>query len=95
MTDAVGGTEDPAELVAGVVAAFTTTLRRTVLPDDNFFALGGRSIQAAKLVAQLRSRGLRITLRQFFAMPTPRAVVAQHLTLPQPSTQGAPGVPQT
>lgn len=43
-------------------------------PDDNFFALGGDSILALRLVAQLREQGLHIKPRALFQHPSPRAL---------------------
>jgi len=47
--------------------------------DDNFFAIGGHSLLAMRLVAQVRQQsGITIALRTLFECPTP-ASLAQHL----------------
>lgn len=39
--------------------------------DDNFFDLGGQSVQAAQVISRLESVfGIKVTFRQFFAAPT-------------------------
>ncbi|ACU37559.1 amino acid adenylation domain-containing protein [Actinosynnema mirum] len=46
-----------------------------VRPQDDFFALGGTSLQAIRLVAKVREQlGLRIRLNQLFENPTPAAL---------------------
>ena len=46
-------------------------------PDDNFFALGGDSLKAARVVGQLKKRtGRKISLRTAFKFPTPAGFAA-------------------
>ncbi|RMZ76513.1 hypothetical protein DV738_g4888, partial [Chaetothyriales sp. CBS 135597] len=40
-----------------------------ILPDDNFFALGGDSVMAMKLVSACRANGLELTVSQAFLNP--------------------------
>jgi nonribosomal peptide synthetase DhbF len=47
--------------------------------DDNFFALGGQSLLAIKLIARFRATlGVEIGIRNLFEMPTP-AALAKHI----------------
>ena len=51
--------------------------RDVVAPDDNFFALGGDSLRAARLLALAEARfGRRIGLSQLFRAPTPSGMAA-------------------
>ena len=64
------------ELEAEVCAAFREVLgRESVLPDDDFFALGGHSLSAIRLGSSLRRIAKRKTpLLAVFDAPTPRAL---------------------
>ncbi|GAA2882648.1 hypothetical protein GCM10010472_46000 [Pseudonocardia halophobica] len=42
--------------------------------DEDFFALGGHSLTAMRLVGRLRRTGVRLTVPQVFEAPTPRAL---------------------
>ncbi|OAL18531.1 hypothetical protein AYO22_10508 [Fonsecaea multimorphosa] len=53
--------------------AWSQTLRlhpETIRPDDNFFALGGDSLMAMKLVSLCRAQGLAVTVANIFLCPT-------------------------
>jgi amino acid adenylation domain-containing protein/non-ribosomal peptide synthase protein (TIGR01720 family) len=61
---------NPAE--AAVVEAWRIALEREDIGiDSNFFAEGGDSIRAIRLVSELRRRGWRTELRSVFQNPTP------------------------
>jgi amino acid adenylation domain-containing protein len=46
--------------------------------DDNFFAIGGHSLAAVRLIAQLRQKySLELSLRDLFANPTPEALAGR------------------
>ncbi|PPT34605.1 hypothetical protein XarjCFBP7653_19930 [Xanthomonas arboricola] len=45
-------------------------------PDENFYALGGDSILAIRLVAKAGKAGIRFSVRQLAQQPTPRALAA-------------------
>jgi amino acid adenylation domain-containing protein len=53
--------------------AWSQTLRldpETIRPDDNFFALGGDSLMAMRLVSVCRAQGLDVTVANIFRCPT-------------------------
>ncbi|MEZ0109014.1 amino acid adenylation domain-containing protein [Catenulispora sp. EB89] len=57
---------------AVIVHAFMDVLQLDrVGADDNFFELGGDSLRTVRVLEQLRSRGVHVTARQFFAHSTP------------------------
>jgi amino acid adenylation domain-containing protein/non-ribosomal peptide synthase protein (TIGR01720 family) len=56
--------------------------------DDDFFALGGDSIQSLQIIARAAQEGLRLTPRSIFEHPTLRAMAQAATPL------GAPGGPQ-
>jgi amino acid adenylation domain-containing protein/non-ribosomal peptide synthase protein (TIGR01720 family) len=45
-------------------------LKQNVVPDDNFFSLGGDSIIALQMVAKARQHGFKLTPKQLYAAPT-------------------------
>ena len=61
-----------------VVSAFIEALNREDIGiRDNFFDLGGHSMMAARVMAQLRrAGGVDITLRNLFERPTPEELAA-------------------
>ena len=74
MTDLTGTGRAPGavDVAAVVAAAFAHALQAPeVTPASDFFALGGNSLQAAALVAQLRGRlGVKVAIRDLFRAPT-------------------------
>jgi amino acid adenylation domain-containing protein len=62
------------------IAALVASLlgQPTIGADENFFMLGGHSMLAAQLVAQIRDRfGVKLTLRQLFNAPTVAGLAAE------------------
>ncbi len=61
---------------AELAALFADILRLDGPPggDDSFFALGGDSISSIQLVSLARKSGYRVSARQIFEHPTPRAL---------------------
>ncbi|WP_295936153.1 non-ribosomal peptide synthetase [uncultured Xanthomonas sp.] len=58
-------------------ALFASVLgREHVGPNENFYALGGDSILAIRLVAKAGKAGIRFSVRQLAQQPTPRALAA-------------------
>lgn len=51
-------------------------------PDDDFFALGGTSVAAARLVSLLRERFPEISVADFYRNPTPAALRAHVTNVP-------------
>jgi nonribosomal peptide synthetase protein BlmIV len=60
------------ELLAGLAALWAEVLRiETVSPEDNFFVLGGSSLQAIRLVGRLQETlGVKVELTSLFDSPT-------------------------
>ncbi|MEM6989199.1 MAG: amino acid adenylation domain-containing protein, partial [Myxococcota bacterium] len=77
-------------LEARVQAAMARQLdRRTIQLDDDFFAMGGQSLLATRVISHLRETlGVDLPLRLIFDAPTPRSLasgvrsVQRHLSLP-------------
>ncbi|BCJ74464.1 hypothetical protein CS0771_40080 [Catellatospora sp. IY07-71] len=66
------GQAAPPDPAAGLAAVWTALLGIEHLgPDDDFFAVGGTSLTAVQLVAQVRAAyGVRLSMRQIFDAPT-------------------------
>ncbi|WP_149828656.1 non-ribosomal peptide synthetase [Streptomyces tailanensis] len=66
-------------LLAEVAAMLAEVLGRSeVGPDDNFFEIGGHSLLAIRLLAQVKQRyGVDLALNELFNEPTARAVAGQ------------------
>ena len=61
--------------------------------DDNFFALGGDSVQAIQIIAHLAQRGVRLSPQQFFQHQT-IADIADALSIAQTDAAPNSGEPQ-
>ncbi|WP_309711534.1 non-ribosomal peptide synthetase/type I polyketide synthase [Armatimonas sp.] len=60
----------------------------SVAPDDDFFALGGDSLKAIRLFAQIEAQfGKRLPLSALFATPTPAGITARIAPLPATKEQ--------
>ncbi|MEV0296287.1 amino acid adenylation domain-containing protein [Nocardia sp. NPDC050710] len=63
---------------AALCAAFATVLGAdSVGVDDGFFELGGNSLLATKVVAQLRAEGIDLPVQLMFGEATPAAIAAR------------------
>ena len=69
---------DPGGGFAGdLLACWTAALGRQVAPDDDFFALGGNSLYAVRVVAAMRERGHpSIAIKDIYRNPTIRRLAA-------------------
>ncbi|MFD0165910.1 amino acid adenylation domain-containing protein [Streptomyces decoyicus] len=69
----VDGT-DPA---AAMLAVWRSVIAADVGPEDHFFAIGGNSLLAVRLLAALRKAGFgSVSLRELYGHPTPTALAA-------------------
>lgn len=69
--NATDETASPEHRVEGIRSAWQRALGRDIPDDADFFALGGSSLQATKLLAEVRDRyGLDMRLRDLLADPT-------------------------
>ncbi|NEQ70064.1 MAG: hypothetical protein F6K21_32160 [Symploca sp. SIO2D2] len=65
-----GGVSPVGEVELALAAVWKEVLDcSTVSRDDNFFALGGDSIQSISVIGRLRAKGLRLKPSDFFAYP--------------------------
>jgi thioesterase domain-containing protein/aryl carrier-like protein len=80
------------ELLAGIWAQVLGLDRAGVT--DDFFALGGDSLRAVQVVAQIRASGHEITIADFFDNPT-IAACARLIPAPGAETGTQPADPQT
>ncbi|WP_431970607.1 amino acid adenylation domain-containing protein [Nocardia sp. bgisy134] len=76
---ASGGYRPPSNPVEAVLcAAFESVLGvETVGADDAFFELGGNSLLATKVVAQVRAEGIDLPVQVMFGEATPAAIAAR------------------
>ncbi|MFG2447007.1 amino acid adenylation domain-containing protein [Nocardia fluminea] len=64
-----------ADLVSVIRTAMSAVLSVTGIgPDDDFFAAGGHSLTAVRVMGRLRRAGLAVVLDDVFEAPTPRAL---------------------
>ena len=60
------------ELIAGLWAEM---LKEHVTPEDNFFGLGGNSLQMTQMLWTVETKaGVKVSLIEFLEDPTPRAL---------------------
>lgn len=86
LADIPATTEDA--LLATVIASWSVIFGRTVGPDAGFFALGGDSIKAIRLISHLNQKaGARLTIKDLYTCRTPRNLANQidSASLPVPS----------
>ncbi|MFL6136524.1 MAG: condensation domain-containing protein [Frankiaceae bacterium] len=62
-------------------------------PDDDFYAMGGDSLVALRVVTEAESRGIALTLRDLLYNPTVRELVAAVSVAPTTGVPLAPDVP--
>ncbi|WP_374230423.1 amino acid adenylation domain-containing protein [Rhodococcus sp. ARC_M6] len=67
---------DPSVVEAVCHCAATVLELPSVHPDENFFALGGHSLTAMRVVGSLRKLGIRVVVSDVFDTPTPRGLAA-------------------
>ncbi|MGW1175620.1 Pls/PosA family non-ribosomal peptide synthetase [Kitasatospora sp. NPDC002543] len=85
-TTATAPTAQPLDGTAGRLAAhWQRLLGTTPGPDDDFFALGGSSLTAARLVSELRTRHNGVSVADLYAHPV-LADLAAHLDGLTPAT---------
>jgi amino acid adenylation domain-containing protein len=84
---------DIADPVALLAEDFATVLdKQIVLPSDDFFALGGHSLQVVELLARIEQRtGLRVPIRTILVASTPRDLAARIALQSVASSTAHPG----
>jgi amino acid adenylation domain-containing protein len=81
---------NPIELA--ITTAFASVLHQHIGPEDDYFAHGGDSIRALRVVARLREAGYGLALEDLFRWPTP-ASLALHVRLPGVDKPSSPPLP--
>ncbi|MFC7961403.1 amino acid adenylation domain-containing protein [Rhodococcoides kroppenstedtii] len=85
----------PDDVTAALQSHIGTVLGESVGPDDDFFARGGDSILAIRVVNLARAAGLELSPRQIFDLRTPRALAAAigdgPIEAPPPAVESAVG----
>ena len=90
---------EDAHTVQNIVSIFRNVLGDdTIAADDDFFAAGGHSIHATRIVSRIRrDLGVEVPLRSVFDQPTARALAAACQSAPQALTgeRSAYGTPDS
>ncbi|MFE6926258.1 amino acid adenylation domain-containing protein [Nocardia sp. NPDC057663] len=74
----IGSAHHDADLAATIGAAMAAVLSAPNLrPDDDFFAAGGHSLTAVRVMGRLRRAGFGVVLDDIFEAPTPSALAAR------------------
>lgn len=90
-------TEDAEEspILHQICASATQSLGTEVRPDDDFFAAGGTSLEAAMWAKKLADSQIEVSLRSLFELRTPRALAAFAETKLSASTANSQGGPSS
>ncbi|WP_459549936.1 amino acid adenylation domain-containing protein [Nocardia sp. X0981] len=80
---APAGRPAPTHVAAAVTEAMAAVLGVAAIgPDDDFFAAGGHSLTAVRLVGRLRRAGYEVVVDDVFEAPTARALTARIRRVP-------------